>query len=111
MTSLLVIIVLVLLAVALWQLTKIFDLLLGWSNSDSSQIATDDDNNVQGYLMFGFLALYIYFRYMVCLHGDHCSSSPASEHGSDVDNDEYYLGLDFYCCLPRFFYIIFIYRG
>jgi cytochrome c oxidase subunit 2 len=54
MTSLLVIIVLVLLAVALWQLTKIFDLLLGWSNSDSSQIATDDDNNVQGYLMFGF---------------------------------------------------------
>jgi cytochrome c oxidase subunit 2 len=54
MTSLLVIIVLVLLAVALWQLTKIFDLTQVGSVSDSSEIATDDDNNVQGYLMFGF---------------------------------------------------------
>jgi cytochrome c oxidase subunit 2 len=36
MTSLLVIIVLVLLAVALWQLTKIFDLTVG-SGSDNSK--------------------------------------------------------------------------
>jgi cytochrome c oxidase subunit 2 len=71
MTSLLVIIVLVLLAV-LWQLTKIFDLTQVGINSDSSQIATDDDNNVQGYMMFGFLAfIYIYFRYMVYLRGAH----------------------------------------
>jgi cytochrome c oxidase subunit 2 len=38
MTSLLVIIVLVLLAVALWQLTKIFDLTQVGSDSDSSQL-------------------------------------------------------------------------
>ena len=42
----LVIIVLVLLAVALWQLTKIFDLTQVGSKSDDSQIATDNDNNI-----------------------------------------------------------------
>jgi cytochrome c oxidase subunit 2 len=73
MTSLLVIIVLVLLAIALWQLTKIFDLTQVGSDLDRSQ-ASDDDNNVQGYLMFGFLALYIYLQFMVCIHGTSCSS-------------------------------------
>ena len=66
MTSLLVIIVLVLLAVAIWQLTKIFDLTQVSSTSDNSQVANDDDNNVQGYLMFGFLAfIYIFTIYGV----------------------------------------------
>ena len=55
MTILLVSIVLVLLAVSLWQLTKIFDLTQVGSNVDNSQVANDNDNNVQGYLMFGFL--------------------------------------------------------
>ncbi|MDG1870611.1 MAG: cytochrome c oxidase subunit II, partial [Flavobacterium sp.] len=64
MTSLLVIIVLVLLAVALWQLTKIFDLTQVGANRDSSEVATDNDNNIQGYLMFGFLAfIYIFSIY------------------------------------------------
>jgi cytochrome c oxidase subunit 2 len=53
MTSLLIIIVLVLLAIALW-LTKIFDLTQVGSDLDDSQVASDDDNNFQGYLMFGF---------------------------------------------------------
>jgi cytochrome c oxidase subunit 2 len=43
MTSLLIIIVLVLLA--LWQLTKIFDLTQVGSDLDDSQVASDDDNN------------------------------------------------------------------
>jgi cytochrome c oxidase subunit 2 len=30
-------------------MTKIFDLTQVGSNSDSSEIATDDDNNVQGF--------------------------------------------------------------
>ena len=55
MTSLLVIIVLFLLSIALWQLTKIFDLTQVGSAADDSGIATDNDNKVQGYLMFGFL--------------------------------------------------------
>jgi cytochrome c oxidase subunit 2 len=88
MTSLLVIIVLVLLAVALWQLTKIFDLTqVGVSDSDNSQIATDNDNNVQGYLMFGFLAfIYIFSIYSLFRWGSLVLHTPASEHGADVDN-------------------------
>jgi cytochrome c oxidase subunit 2 len=87
MTSLLVIIVLVLLAVAIWQLTKIFDLTqVGNSTPDDSQIATDNDNNVQGYLMFGFLAfIYIFTIYGLVKWGDLPLHTPASEHGSDVD--------------------------
>ena len=54
MTSLLVILVLVLLSVAIWQMTKVFDLTKVGKEGDS-QIATNNDNNVQGYLMFGFL--------------------------------------------------------
>ncbi|WP_269685811.1 cytochrome c oxidase subunit II [Flavobacterium lacustre] len=87
MTSLLVIIVLVLLAVALWQLTKIFDLTQVGNTSDDSQVATDNDNNVQGYLMFGFLAfIYIFTIYGLIKWGSLVLHTPASEHGSDVDN-------------------------
>ncbi len=87
MTSLLVIIVLVLLAVAIWQLTKIFDLTqVGNSSTNDSQIANDNDNNVQGYLMFGFLAfIYIFTIYGLIRWGDLPLHTPASEHGSDVD--------------------------
>lgn len=88
MTSLLVIIVLVLLAVAIWQLTKIFDLTqVGNSNTNDSQVATDNDNNLQGYLMFGFLAfIYIFSIYGLLKWGDLPLHTPASEHGTDVDS-------------------------
>ncbi|MES2240359.1 MAG: cytochrome c oxidase subunit II [Bacteroidota bacterium] len=86
MTSLLVIIVLVLLAVALWQLTKIFDLTQVGTSSDSSQVANDKDNNIQGYLMFGFLAfLYIFTIYGLFAWGDMPLHTPASAHGAQVD--------------------------
>jgi len=86
MTSLLVIIVLVLLAIALWQLTKIFDL-TQVGDADNSQIASDDDNNTQGYLMFGFLAfIYIFSIYGLIKWGPLVLHTPASEHGATVDN-------------------------
>lgn len=86
MTSLLVIIVLVLLAVAIWQLTKIFDLTQVSSSSDNSQVANDDDNNVQGYLMFGFLAfIYIFTIYGVYAWGHLVLHTPAAEHGATID--------------------------
>ena len=88
MTSLLVIIVLVLLAVAIWQLTKIFDLTQVGAHSDNSQIATDKDNNVNGYLMFAFL-VFIYLTMIVCVvkYGDlPLMDNSASVHGQDVDN-------------------------
>ncbi|WP_289664911.1 cytochrome c oxidase subunit II [Flavobacterium panacagri] len=87
MTSLLVIIVLVLLAVALWQLTKIFDLTQVGASSDDSQVASDNDNNIQGYIMFGFLAfIYIFTIYGLLKWGNLALHTPASEHGGLVDN-------------------------
>jgi cytochrome c oxidase subunit 2 len=83
-----VLIVVVLLAVALWQLTKIFDLTQVGGNSDTTQIANENDNKVNGYLMFGFLG-FIYLTTLFCLWN--YSSFPligdsASAHGPEVDN-------------------------
>jgi cytochrome c oxidase subunit II len=87
MTSLLVIIVLILLSIALWQLTKIFDLTQVGVNSDDSQVATDNDNNVQGYLMFGFLAfIYIFTIYGLLKWGGLVLHTPASDHGGELDS-------------------------
>lgn len=87
MTSLLVIIVLVLLSIAIWQMTKIFDLTQIGNKKDDSQVATDNDNNVQGYLMFGFLAfLYVFMIYGMFKWGHLVLGTPASEHGPDYDN-------------------------
>jgi cytochrome c oxidase subunit 2 len=87
MTSLLVIIVLVLLGVALWQLTKIFDLTQVGTTSDDSQIASDNDNNIQGYIMFGFLAfIYIFTIYGLLEWGGLVLHTPASEHGVLIDS-------------------------
>ncbi len=87
MTSLLVIIVLVLLSIALWQLTKIFDLTQVGKESDSTQVANDGDNNTQGYLMFGFLAfIYIFTIYGLIKWGGLVLHTPASEHGALVDS-------------------------
>jgi len=88
MTTLLVLIVVVLLAVALWQLTKIFDLTQVGVKSDDSPVATDNDNKVNGYLMFGFLG-FIYLTTIYCLlnYGNlPLMSDSASEHGPQIDN-------------------------
>ena len=87
MTSLLVIIVLLLLSVALWQLTKIFDLSQVGSSKNSSGVADDNDNNIQGYLMFGFLAfMYIFTIYGLIKWGGFVLHTPASAHGGEIDN-------------------------
>ncbi len=88
MTSLLVLIILVLLSIAIWQLTKIFDLTQVGQKSENSQVANDEDNNVQGYLMFGFLA-FIYITTIVCFvkYGNlPLIDNSASEHGPLIDN-------------------------
>jgi cytochrome c oxidase subunit II len=87
MTSLLVIIILALLGIALWQLTKIFDLTQVGATKDDSQVANDGDNNIQGYLMFGFLAfIYIFTIYGLFKWGPLVLHTPASEHGGDIDS-------------------------
>lgn len=81
-----VILVLVLLSIALWQLTKIFDL-TQVGKVDDSQVANDDDNNTQGYLMFGFLAfIYIFTIYGLIKWGPLVLHTSASKHGETVDN-------------------------
>lgn len=87
MTSLLVIIILALLGIALWQLTKIFDLTQVGVTKDDSQVANDGDNNIQGYLMFGFLAfIYIFTIYGLFKWGPLVLHTPASAHGGDIDS-------------------------
>ena len=87
MTSLLVIIVLVLLAIALWQLTKIFDLSQVGVYKNDSQVADDTDNNTQGNLMFGFLAfIYIFTIYGLIVWGPLVLHTPASAHGPLIDS-------------------------
>ncbi len=88
MTSLLVLIVLVLLSIAIWQLTKIFDLTQVGRKRDKSQVANDDDNKVQGYLMFAFL-VFIYLTTILSIY--YCGKFPligdsASAHGPELDS-------------------------
>ncbi len=86
MTSLLVIVILVLLAVALWQLAKIFDLTQVGAQINNSQVASDKDNNTQGYLMFGYLAfLYIFTIYGLFKWSHLILGTSASEHGEQID--------------------------
>jgi cytochrome c oxidase subunit II len=87
MTSLLVIIVLVLLAIGLWQLTKIFDLTQSNVNKNTTQVANDTDNKIQGYLLFGFLAfIYIFTIYGLLKWGGLVLHTPASAHGDQIDS-------------------------
>lgn len=87
MTTLLVIVILILVAVAIWQLTKIFDLTQVGGNSDTAEIANDNDNRVNGYLMFAFLGfIYIFTIYNIVAWGHFpLLKDAASEHGVDVD--------------------------
>ncbi|WNH08933.1 cytochrome c oxidase subunit II [Thalassobellus suaedae] len=86
MTALLTIIVLVFILVAIWQMVKIFD--LAQAKNENSQVASDKDNTMNGYLMMGFLA-FIYIITIVCFvkWGDlPLLSNSASAHGPTIDN-------------------------
>lgn len=88
MTTLLILIVVGFIAVALWQLTKIFDLTQAGANGSDTQVANDKDNKVNGYLMFGFLG-FIYLTTILCLlnYSDlPLIGNPASEHGTVYDS-------------------------
>ncbi|MCB0374425.1 MAG: cytochrome c oxidase subunit II [Sinomicrobium sp.] len=84
MTPLLIIIVLVLVAIAIWQIAKIFE--LSQSDPDNSQVANDKDNKRNGYLMIAFL-LFIYglIIYSMWKWGKVTLGKPASEHGHEID--------------------------
>ena len=86
MTVLLILVILVLVTISIWQLTKIFELSQP-SIKDESQIANDKDNDFQGKLMFAFLGfIYILTIFSFWKWGDVILPVAASEHGSNFDS-------------------------
>ncbi|MGC1633437.1 MAG: cytochrome c oxidase subunit II [Gelidibacter sp.] len=88
MTALFTIIIVLFVAVAIWQLVKIFDLAQLSTDTSNGGIATDYDNKINGQLMLWFLA-FIYIITIICFvyWGDlPLMSNSASEHGAEVDN-------------------------
>jgi cytochrome c oxidase subunit 2 len=87
MAGLLVFFILVLLSVALWQLTKIFDLTQVGKNNVDTGVADDNDNKVNGYLSFIFLGfIYVITIYCLLNYGKFpLMSNAASVHGKEVD--------------------------
>lgn len=84
MTTLLTLAVLVLVAIAIWQLTKIFE--LSQLKTDNSEVANDTDNKNNGYLMFAFLVfIYGITIFSFAKYGKVLLPEAASEHGSDYD--------------------------
>ncbi len=85
MSAFLIIAVLVLVAIAIWQMTKIFE--LSQIKVENSQIANDKDNNTNGYLLFGFLifiygiTIFSFWKYSKVLLPE-----AASEHGAEYDS-------------------------
>ena len=85
MTVFLIIIVIALFAVTVWQMSKIFDLSRG-PHTDSSQVASQKDNKVNGYLMLMFLVfIYVISIYCFWHYSKFYLPEAASEHGSEVD--------------------------
>ncbi len=84
MTTLLIISVLVLVAIAIWQMTKIFE--LSQLKAETTQVANDKDNKYNGYLLFAFL-IFIYAITIFCFwkYTKFLLPEAASEHGGDYD--------------------------
>ena len=86
MTTLLIFIIVLFVAVAMWQMVKIFD--LAQVGASSNQVATDKDNTFNGYMMIVFL-IFIYaitIASFVYLGDLPLTSNSASEHGAGLDS-------------------------
>lgn len=85
MTVFLVIIVLALLAVTAWQISKIFQLSKS-KDADDSQVANDKDNKQQAGLMLAFvIGFYIAMFYCFWYYSKFYLPEASSEHGSQYD--------------------------
>ena len=87
MTTPLILAVLILVAIAVWQLAKIFELSqLSTGKKSDATIADDDDNKYNGYLLFAFLVfIYGITIFSFSKYGKMVLPMPASEHGVDYD--------------------------
>ncbi len=85
MTTLLILVVLVLVAIAVWQMTKIFE--LSQLKTTSSEIATDKDNKYNGYMLFAFLVfIYGITIFSFAKYAKFLLPVAASEHGAEYDD-------------------------
>lgn len=85
MTILLTLTVLALIAIAIWQITKIFE--LSQPKKENTQVADDDDNRWNGQLMFAFLIfIYAITLFSFWKWGDVLLPDASSEHGIEYDN-------------------------
>ncbi len=85
MTVFLTIIVIALLGITLWQMSKIVRLSQG-VGEDNSQIANDKDNNTQGKIMLAFVTFfYILMGYCFIQYRSYFLPVTASEHGIEYD--------------------------
>lgn len=84
MTTFLIIAVLLLVAIAIWQMTKIFE--LSQVKAESAQVASDKDNRYNGYLMMAFL-IFIYgiTIFSFVKYSKFLLPEAASEHGGEYD--------------------------
>ncbi len=86
MTVLLTLTVLVLVGIAIWQMTKIFELSQLKTDSSEVGVASDSDNKYNGYLLFGFLifiyaiTIFSFYKYTKFLLPE-----AASAHGAEYD--------------------------
>ena len=84
MTVFLTLTVLLLIGIAIWQMTKIFE--LSQLKSENPGVASDSDNKYNGYLLFGFLifiygiTIFSFYKYTKFLLPE-----AASEHGEGYD--------------------------
>jgi len=85
MTVFLIIVVIALLGITFWQMSKIFKLSKS-SNTDDSQVATDKDNKTQAYIIMGFtIAFYVFMIYNFWSYSKFYLPEAASAHGSQYD--------------------------
>ena len=84
MTTFLIIAVLILVAIAIWQMTKIFE--LSQIKTEKAQVASDKDNKYNGYLMIAFLIfIYAITIFSFAKYSKFLLPEAASAHGADYD--------------------------
>ncbi|WP_299187394.1 cytochrome c oxidase subunit II [uncultured Aquimarina sp.] len=85
MTVFLTIVVIALIGISLWQMSKILKL-SQVNGADNSQVANDKDNNLQGKLMLAFV-VFIYILTIFCFvqYNSFFLPESASEHGIEYD--------------------------
>lgn len=86
MTAVLTISVLVLVAIAIWQMTKIFELSQVKAKTSNSEVANNEDNKNNGYLMFAFLVfIYLLTIFSFWKYSKFILPEAASAHGGQYD--------------------------